>query len=79
MAALNVESTLREPTPGYLTPLLVDEREAARLLSLSARKVAYMADEGRLRVVRIDGSKRYEVENLRDFVQSLREQGEQLP
>lgn len=62
---------LSEPQPGYLTPILVDEREAARLLSLSPRKVAYLEQDGRLQAVWIDGSKRYPVDGIRDFAANL--------
>ncbi|MDC0934759.1 helix-turn-helix domain-containing protein [Pirellulales bacterium] len=54
-----------------ITPLLIDEREAARLLSLSSRKVAYLAGQGRLRSVRVDGSRRYRVSDIEKFVQTL--------
>ena len=52
------------------TTLLVDEREAARLLDVSARTVWALRDRGELLPVRIPGTRlvRYSVDTLRDWI-----------
>ncbi|MCE9589087.1 MAG: helix-turn-helix domain-containing protein [Planctomycetes bacterium] len=61
------------PTP-TVAPLLVGEREAARLLGISARKLWSMAAGGEVPYVKIGTAKRYSIEALRTWI-AAHEQG----
>jgi hypothetical protein len=50
-----------------IPPLLVTPKEAARLLSLSIRKIAYLGAEKRIERREIDGSVRYAMSDLIAF------------
>jgi excisionase family DNA binding protein len=53
-------------------PLLVDSKEAARLLGLSTRTVWAITDKGQLPVVRIGRLVRYAIDDIRDFARRQR-------
>jgi excisionase family DNA binding protein len=53
------------PTPNAL---LVDVREAARMLSISTRTLWSLTDSGEIPAVRIGRSVRYSVATLRDWI-----------
>ena len=55
-----------EPNP--TDRLLVDSREAARLLSISERHLWSLTQVGEIPYVRLGKSKRYDVEALREFI-----------
>ena len=56
------------PPDGALAPLLVDAREAARLLDISARLLWALTNRGAIRSKRIGRLVRYRPEDLRDFI-----------
>lgn len=57
-------------------PMAYTLQEVARLLSLSYRKVRYMADDGELPVVRFGKARRVLASTLEDYVREL-EQAQQ--
>ena len=63
-------------TPAKLAPLLVDEREAARLLGVSPRTVWALAASGELSVVRIKRAKRYDMADLRAYIDAQKQGGD---
>ena len=58
-----------------LPPLLVDAREAARLLSISARTLWALQKSGDLPAIRIGRSVRYSTDTLRAWVAKRQEGG----
>jgi len=56
-------------------PLLVNEREAAKLLSVSPRTIWARSASGELPIVRIGRSKRYDVSDLRAFIEAQKTGG----
>jgi len=52
------------------TPLLLRSKEAAKALSISARKLWALTASKQIEVVRIDRSVRYSVESLNRFIAS---------
>jgi excisionase family DNA binding protein len=52
-------------------PLLVDAREAARMLGMSTRSLDRVIAAGRLRAVRVGGLRRFRPEDLRRFVDDV--------
>jgi excisionase family DNA binding protein len=71
---------MSEPTPTTPTPpLLVDERGAAKLLSLSARTVFTLATRGQLRPIRVGRAKRYAVDDLRAWIARQQVAGQVRP
>lgn len=58
--------------------LLVDEREAARLLGVSPRTIWALRARGELPAVRIPGTRlvRYSVETLRDWIARKQQGGD---
>ncbi len=60
------DTTTQAPTRP--APLLVDEREAARLLSVCPRTVFALAARGELRPVRIGNAKRYVLSTIHEYI-----------
>ncbi len=58
-----------------LEPLLIDEREAARLLGVCPRTIFSLRRAGKIRAIQIGSSVRYEVADLRHFVAAARDGG----
>jgi len=56
------------PTDTTTAPLLVDARQAAKLLGLGARKLWSLTACGAIPSRRIDRSVRYSVDELRDWI-----------
>lgn len=65
---------LREVLQAGEGRLLLTEREAAVLLSVSKRTLWQLARDGQIHAVKIGGSKRYCVIDLMEFVERLRGQ-----
>jgi excisionase family DNA binding protein len=61
------------PKPPGLQPLLVDAREAARLLSISERTLWTLTDQGELPRVKIGRSVRYSVRDLERYIEGQRQ------
>jgi len=61
------ESPWTKPTPPP-EQLLVSTRDAARMLALSDRTLWTLRQRGTLRAVIIGGAVRYDVADLRDFI-----------
>jgi excisionase family DNA binding protein len=71
-----------QPSPGRqpadtgqsapLQPLLLTEREAAKILAISQRTLWDLTDRGAVPCVRLGRSKRYAVAELRAYVELLR-------
>ncbi len=61
-------TTLESAAAGETTPLLLDEREAARLLGVAPRTLWSLADSGELPCVRIGRRKLYSRDTLRRFI-----------
>jgi DNA-binding transcriptional MerR regulator len=59
------------PTPPAPV-LLVDEREAARLLGVSPRSLWNFEKQGLVKSVRLGKSKRYSLRDLEDAIERLR-------
>lgn len=53
--------------------ILVDEREAARLLSISPRTMFTLAAARKIRTVRIGRSKRYDLADLHEYIELQKE------
>lgn len=64
-----------EPAVPRHAPLLVDAREACRLLSLGRRSVWLLTNSGELPVVRVGRAVRYSVEGLRQWIEQRQEGG----
>src|SRR5262249_26125661 len=64
----SVRDVLRQPAYQAAAPLLVNEREAARLLRVSPRTVWQLNASGELPCVRLGRAKRYAVASLQEFV-----------
>ena len=58
--------------PAPAAPLLVSEREAARLLGCCGRTVFALRQEGKLPHIKLRGAVRYAVSDLEQFVQGQR-------
>jgi hypothetical protein len=58
-----------------LEPLLVDERESARLLDISPRKMWQLGASGEISYVKIGRSKRYAVDDLRAYISAQKTGG----
>lgn len=56
------------PTATTLAKLLVDAREAARLLSIGERTLWSLTNQGAIKAVRIGRAVRYSVESLEAFI-----------
>jgi hypothetical protein len=66
---------MAEPTTQLLTPMLVDEREARRLLGgLCAKTMYNLRRDGLLPAVKIGSRTMYDVVDLQSFIQ--RQKGE---
>lgn len=65
--------TLNANTPA---PLLVDRREAGRLLGVSAGTIDNLRTRGELSSVKVLGSRRYDVADLRLFIESRKVVGQ---
>ena len=63
-------------SPVPLAPLLVDQREAARLLGISPRTVFTLATSGRLPFLRIGRLKKFAVADIEAFIARERIGGE---
>lgn len=61
-------TTLEPASAGETTPLLLDERTAARTLGVAPRTLWSLADAGEIRFVRIGRRKLYSVDTLRRFI-----------
>jgi excisionase family DNA binding protein len=59
-----------DPTPLPIAPLLLDEAQAAALLSLSPRKLWELAARGAIKSVKIGALKRYRRVDLEEWVAS---------
>ncbi len=55
-----------------LPPLLVSEREAARLLGVSARTVFTLRHQDKLKAVKIGASVRYDIADIREFIDAAK-------
>jgi excisionase family DNA binding protein len=64
---------VRDTAPKAPPPLLVDKREAARLLGVSAGTVDNMRTRGALPSVRIGARRLYSLDDLRDYITRQRE------
>jgi hypothetical protein len=60
------------PTP---SPLLADERESARLLSISTRKMWQLGASGAIPFIKIGRSKRYAIADLRAYINAQKSGG----
>jgi len=60
-------SLLQKPLPKP-EPLIVNERDAARYLSISPRSLFTLRASGRIPYVKLGGAIRYAVKDLTDFV-----------
>ena len=56
-------------------PLLIDRREAARLLGISPRKLWDLSNIGELPVMRIGNALRYDPNDLRAWIAANKEHG----
>ncbi len=54
-------------------PLLVDSREACRLLCICPRKLWQLSADGKLRAVKIGRMVRYSRQDLMDFINAQRQ------
>ncbi len=59
-----------EPVSGMPPPMLLKPRDAAKVLSISPRKLWALTASQQIEVVRIDRSVRYSLESLNRFVES---------
>jgi hypothetical protein len=57
------------------SPLLANERESARLLSISTRKMWQLGASGAIPFVKIGRSKRYDVDDLRAYINAQKSEG----
>jgi hypothetical protein len=73
MAGKEAKMSRNSPTS---SPLLVDEREAARLLNISPRKMWQLAASGAIPIVRIDSCKRYDLLDLQSYINAQKSGGE---
>lgn len=60
------------PSSPPIAPLLVDEREAARLLAVSPRTVFTLAADGKLPYLKIGRSKKFAVADIKAFIASAK-------
>ena len=58
-----------------LQPLLVREREAAKLLGVCPKTIYTLARQGKLQAVRIGHSVRYDVRDIEAFIARAKSQG----
>jgi excisionase family DNA binding protein len=70
-ALRNVRDTLPQPAEGF-APLLLDSRQAAKLLHVSERTLWALTDEQKLPCVRLGRAKRYRLTDVQKFVDSLK-------
>lgn len=56
-------------------PLLVNSREAARLLSLSERSLWSLSASGEIPRIKVNKCVRYSVEDLRDWIARKKKEG----
>ena len=68
-------TTLEPAAAGEKTPLLLDEREAARLLGVAPRTLWSLADTGEVPCVRIGRRKLYSVSSLHEFIRQRESAG----
>lgn len=54
-----------------IQPGLLSLEDAAGYLSISERKLKYLAQQGRIPAVRIDGCRRFRLADLQQFVANL--------
>lgn len=54
-----------------IAPALLSHRDAARYLSISERKLDYLANDGDVPAVRIGRCRRYRLTDLQEFVANL--------
>jgi hypothetical protein len=71
-------TTIEPAAAGDTTPLLLDERAAARMLGVAPRTLWSLADNGALPCVRIGRRKLYSIDALRRFI-AERETAPQSP
>jgi hypothetical protein len=57
------------------SPLLADERESARLLDISPRKMWQLGATGAIPFIKIGRSKRYDVADLRAYIRAQKTGG----
>lgn len=70
-----VEPATAPFTPSLTPPLLVDRKEASRLLNLSLRKLDAATKAGRIPCVRIGRRVLYSVDALREWISEQSRQG----
>jgi excisionase family DNA binding protein len=63
---------IAKQTPLMISPLVVDEHQAAAMLGISERKLWEYRNSGELPIVRLGRLVRFSVEDLRKFVDSKR-------
>ncbi len=61
-------TTLEPASAGEATPLLLDERTAARTLGVAPRTLWSLADAGEIPCVRIGRRKLYAIASLKQFI-----------
>lgn len=61
------------PNPGAIAPLLVDRREAARLLGVSPGTIDNLRNAGELPSLKLMSRRLYDVADLRRFVDARKE------
>lgn len=68
---------MHNSNPPALGPLVVDEREAARLLGISPRSMWQLNADGEVRAIRVGrGAKRYAVSELERYITDKMKGGE---
>lgn len=67
---LRPDDPFEAPTSPEAPPLLVDSYTAARVLSISLRKLWDLMDSGEIPVIRIGRSVRYSVDDLREWIRT---------
>ena len=68
----NTQSHSTEPQPAQL---LLSAKDAAQALSLSPRKLWSLTAGGKIPVVRIGRAVRYDLNDLREWIESCKSQG----
>jgi excisionase family DNA binding protein len=71
----DVKDTLLRHLGDAAAPLLVEAREAARLLSISERTLWGLTASGAVPCVRLGRAKRYAMQDLTSYVERLRKGG----
>lgn len=68
-----------QTVPTDSSPLLVDSREAARLLCICERSLWKLTDDGAIPCIRMGRAKRYHLETLRQWVRDQQTSGTDQP